>query len=179
MEARDPVKILIKKETYDDSIVKCSKSLYRKYSSKVSKKLVIVIDFSIPMETERLYIVDLDQNKIILRSKVCHGSGSGRTPIPTLFSNIPESKMSSLGVMKTAESYYGSFGYSMRVDGLQSQNSKVRERAIIFHSSKKQRTSWSWGCFSVPDDCIREIIDLTKGGSLIFVFNQKSQLYEI
>ena len=73
--------------------------------------------------------------------------------------------------MITAESYYGSFGYSMRVDGLEPGNNNIRKRAIVFHSSEVQSTAWSWGCFSMPGKDCKEVIDLTKKGSLIYAFS--------
>jgi hypothetical protein len=73
--------------------------------------------------------------------------------------------------MKTAETYKGSFGYSMKVDGLEKRNSNVRKRAIIFHNSEVQSTPWSWGCFSMPERDCKEVIELTKKGSLIYAFS--------
>jgi hypothetical protein len=101
--------------------------------------------------------------------------GSGRTSIPTAFSNVNDSKKSSLGFMKTAETYKGSFGYSMRVDGLEKRNNRVRDRSIVFHNSEVQRTPWSWGCFSIPKEDYKEVIDLTKNGSLIYSFSNANE----
>jgi hypothetical protein len=168
---------VVKKDTvrsYNDNIIDLANSVQKKCGSK--KSTVIIVDFSKPMEVERLYVVDLDSQKIIKSSKVCHGIGSGQTSIPSKFSNTPNSKMSSKGVMRTAESYDGQWGYAMRVDGLQDINSKVRSRSIVFHNAQVQHTPYSWGCFSMPKDDYKKVIDLTKGGSLIFVYSNNNDI---
>jgi hypothetical protein len=168
--------VVDKKAIYTDSIVNLAKVSYAKYQEMLSTRRVIVIDFTRPMETERLFVVDLDSNKIIKSTKVCHGKGSGMTSVPTDFSNQVDSKKSSLGYMVTAESYRGAYGYSMRVDGLEPSNNNVRKRAIVFHNSEVQSTAWSWGCFSIPEIDCKEVINLTKNGSLMYVFsNTKKQ----
>ena len=128
------------------------------------------------MESNRLYVVNIESEKIILNSKVCHGIGSGATSKPSVFSNTVDSKMSSLGIMITAETFISKkWGYSMRVDGLQkNKNSNVRKRAIIFHNCSKLSTPWSWGCFSTPPEMNEQLINLTKNGSLIFAFSNQN-----
>ena len=163
--------VVDKKRTYTDSIIDLATISYAKYQKILSTRRVIIVDFTRPMETKRLFLVDLDSNKIIKSTKVCHGKGSGMTSIPTDFSNQVDSKKSSIGYMITAESYYGSFGYSMRVDGLEPSNNNIRKRAIVFHSSEVQSTALSWGCFSMPEKDCKEIINLTKNGSLMYVFS--------
>ena len=160
-----------KKISYSDSIIDIAKKSYDKYQKDLSTHRVIVVDFTRPTETERLFVVDLDSNKIIKSTKVCHGKGSGMVSVPTRFSNQIDSKKSSLGYMRTAETYNGSYGYSMRVDGLEERNSNVRKRAIVFHKSEVQLTAWSWGCFSMPEKDCKEVISLTKNGSLMYVFS--------
>ena len=158
-------------QKYRDSIITLAKLGYSKYHKDLSTKRVIIVDFSRPMEQERLFVVDLDSNRIIKSTKVCHGKGSGMTSVPLVFSNTINSKHSSLGFMKTAETYKGSFGYSMKVDGLEKGNNNTRKRSIIFHNSEVQSTPWSWGCFSIPEKDCKEVIDLTKNGSLIYAFS--------
>jgi|694.fasta_scaffold113446_4 hypothetical protein len=160
--------------SYTNNIIDLANSVQKKWGSK--KSTVIIVDFSKPMEVERLYVVDLDSQKIVKSSKVCHGIGSGQTSVPSKFSNTPNSKTSSKGVMRTAESYQGNWGYAMRVDGLQDINSNVRSRAIVFHNAEVQHTPYSWGCFSMPKEDYKKVIDLTKDGSLIFVFSNNNDI---
>lgn len=143
-------------------------AIQKKY--KVSNKdYVVMVDFSKSIDDERLYIVNTKTAKIELTSIVSHGINSGKE-YATDFSNIKDSKKSSLGVYLTQDTYYGIFGYSLHLKGLDKTNFRARERAIIFHSSKKMSTKWSWGCFSLPDNTTRKIIDRIKDGCLVYAY---------
>jgi len=168
---------LSKPLSYEESIIKASDGIYKKWGSDNRNLKVIIIDFTIPLGKERLFVVDLKSHTIVKSSRVCHGVGSSRTSIPEKFSNEKNSKMSSKGIMKTAETYYGMWGYSMKVDGLEpGVNSNARDRAIVFHNSDLQKAFWSWGCFSMPGGDYKDVIDMTKNGTLIFVFSNKEEL---
>ena len=61
------------------------------------------------------------------------------------------SKMTSLGTYVTAETYYGKHGLSLRLDGLDKENSRARERAIVIHGADyvtpdRTKMGRSWGC---------------------------------
>lgn len=161
----------------DNQIIELAQKVFNKWSHKSKKHLVIIVDFSKPIETDRFYIVDVKTKSIILRTIVSHGKGSGKTSIPTSFSNTVGTLASSKGVMVTAESYQGTWGYSMKLDGLQKCNSNVRKRSIVIHDMSVQKTHFSWGCFSVPKEIYRRVIDLTKGGSLLFAFSNSFDDY--
>ena len=161
----------------DTLLIKVAEGVHKKWGSDKDHRKVILVDFSKPLEEERLYIVDLDTRTIVKKTRVCHGIGSGEGSIPTKFSDTHGSKMSSKGVMRTSKTYYGSWGYSMVVDGLEKGvNGNARGRAIIFHNSDKQRAFWSWGCFSIPGEDSKKVIDMTKGGCLIYSFSTKEEL---
>ena len=166
-----------KDTTTSETLIMAAEGVYRKWGSNSPNHKVVIVDFTKPLEKERLFVIDIKSHQIIKSSRVCHGVGSGRTSIPEKFSNNEGSKMSSKGVFRTAETYYGSWGYSMRVDGLEpGVNSNARRRLIIFHNADKQSAFWSWGCFSMPGKDYKEVIDLIKGGNLVFAFSTKEEL---
>lgn len=88
------------------------------------------------------------------------------------------SRQSSLGVYRTAETYQGKHGYSLRLDGLSpGKNSNARKRAIVVHGAdyasprhllKFDKLGRSWGCPALPREQSRAIIDTIKGGSVIY-----------
>jgi hypothetical protein len=137
---------------------------------KVSnQRYVTIIDYSKPITAQRLFIVDMKSRRVILRLRVSHAYNSGLL-YATEFSNVPGSEKSSLGAYITGGTKYGRFGYSMYLKGLDSGvNSNAYMRAIIFHSSKKMKTIWSAGCFATDEATNKKIIDLIKGGSLVYV----------
>jgi hypothetical protein len=56
------------------------------------------------------------------------------------------------------------------LNGLDKTNSNAKQRKIIFHSSKIMITKWSWGCFALPEEKTKTIIDKIKGGCLVYVY---------
>lgn len=148
--------------------VEIAKIVQSKYDAP-NKKYVVIIDYSKSIDVERLYIVDMEKSQVILKSKVSHAGRSGEN-IPTDFSNELNTKKSSLGTYVTKETYYGGFGYSLRLSGLDLTNSNAQRRAIIFHSNKQMKSKWSWGCFATDEITNRKIINIIKGGCLVHVY---------
>ncbi len=132
------------------------------------KRHIVVIDYDRSLYAERLFVVDMRKKKIVLRSPVSHALNSGRI-FATEFSNISASRKSCVGAFMTAEVYHGKFGYSLRVDGLQKGvNDNARARAIVFHDYEAA-FAYSDGCFMTKPDLNRQLIDLVRGGCLVFV----------
>src|SRR5690554_4116439 len=77
-----------------------------------------IIDFSLPSSKERLWIIDLEEGKLLHHSLVSHGRNSGDL-MAKKFSNVNSSFMSSLGFYVTGETYQGKHGYSLRLDGVE------------------------------------------------------------
>ena len=145
----------------------------------INKKVLTLIDFSKPSTEERLFIIDVENRKLLFQTFVAHGKNSG-VNIATRFSNRSGSLKSSLGFFITAETYYGKHGYSLRLDGMEKGiNDNARKRAIVVHGAKYvsddfirkyNRLGRSWGCPAVSDDLSKEIIDLIKDGSCLFIY---------
>ncbi|WP_166217156.1 murein L,D-transpeptidase catalytic domain family protein [Pseudomonas atagonensis] len=144
--------------------------------AKQSRHLAI-IDYSQPSTARRLWIFDLNRKKLVLRDLVAHGSNSGEN-FATQFSNREGSYQSSLGLFRTQESYLGTHGYSLRMDGLEPGfNDMARDRAIVIHAasyvnplwSKRQgRIGRSQGCPAVRPQVAKQVIDKLKDGQFMF-----------
>ena len=136
-----------------------------------------VIDFSRPSTQKRLWVFDLAQHKLLYREHVTHGQGSGEN-MATRFSNIEGSYQTSLGLYRTAETYIGGNGYSLRLDGLdRGFNDQARPRAIVMHGAwyanpeliaKQGRLGRSQGCPALREGVARQVIDTLKGEHLVF-----------
>jgi hypothetical protein len=141
------------------------------------KRIITVIDYSMPSSQKRLWVIDLDSNTLLFHEYVAHGSGSGADQA-TSFSNRDGSHQSNIGLLKTAETYRGKHGYSLKLDGLeQGWNSRARSRAIVIHGADyvseafiraQGRLGRSWGCPALRPEITRQLIDTIKGGSLVF-----------
>lgn len=143
------------------------------------RELLTVIDYSLPSDKPRLFVFDLDQQKLIFHELVAHGVNSGGN-LTTRFSNVENSRATSLGLFVTAGTYFGSNGYSLRLRGLdQGFNDQALARAIVMHGApyvseatikSLGRLGRSWGCPAVPAKVSKKIIDQLKGGSAIFAY---------
>jgi hypothetical protein len=143
------------------------------------RPILTIIDYSLPSNTRRLWVIDILRNRILHHERVAHGEGSGRT-MAVAFSNQEGSHQSSLGLFRTDEVYTGRFGYSLRLSGLEPAiNDRARERAIVMHGSSDVSDSFlarwgtignSWGCPALPVEVAPEIIDTIAGGAAIFAY---------
>ena len=139
-----------------------------KYKTEFSNtKYAIVIDYNKPVFRKILWVIELKTKKIILNSHVSHAFKSGII-WATDFSNKIGSNESSQGVFKTLNSYPSTFGdEGMRLKGLEKNiNNNVLIRNIVFHRSY---SPWSSGCFMTCPSTNKQIIRLTKNGSILIV----------
>lgn len=138
-----------------------------------------VIDYSLPSTTRRLWVFDVDGGKLLHHELVAHGRGSGDN-YATSFSNQADSHQTSLGLFRTAETYVGGNGYSMRLDGLEpGVNDNARARAIVMHgawyvdpavAAKQGRIGRSYGCPALRQQVARVVIDELKDRNLLFSY---------
>ena len=145
-------------------------------------EVITIIDFSLPSDKERLWVLDLTRGKVLFHCLVSHGRNSGEL-MAEKFSNIPGSNSSSPGFYKTGETYMGKHGLSLALDGLETGiNDKARARAIVIHGAdyvsaefirKYGRLGRSFGCPAVPQELSKEIIQTIKGGSCLFIYVPK------
>ncbi|MFA4916990.1 MAG: murein L,D-transpeptidase catalytic domain family protein [Syntrophales bacterium] len=144
-----------------------------------NKKYLTLIDFSLSSKVRRLWVIDLEIMRIIHNSLVAHGKSSGEE-FAVKFSNTPESKMSSLGFYLTGSEYYGKYGLSLYLDGIEPGiNDNARKRAIVMHSApyatgdftfKFGRLGRSFGCPAVPPEKSTAIIEVIKDKSCLFIY---------
>ena len=144
--------------------------------------VVSIADFTLHSSKKRLWTIDLKTKTVLFHTVVTHGKGSDTEHNGMLksVSNIHESKKSSVGLFKTAETYTGKHGYSLKIDGLEKDfNDNARERAIVIHGAKYARDSFvqkhgkagrSFGCPAVSDQISTKFIDTVKGGTLYWIY---------
>lgn len=141
--------------------------------------ILTIIDYSQSSKNKRLYIINLRTGKLLYHTYVSHGKNSGQE-YATSFSNAQNSNKSSLGFMVTGDTYVGRAGFSLRLFGMENRyNSNVFARGVVMHGSdyvnqnradEGANMGRSWGCPAVPQSLSRDIINLLKGGSCMFVY---------
>lgn len=138
-----------------------------------------VIDYSRPSTEPRLWVFDSQSGRLLFQELVAHGRGTGEK-LAERFSNVDGSHMSSLGLFRTAETYFGSNGYSLRLHGLEHGfNDRALARAIVMHgapyvseaiAAQLGRLGRSFGCPAVRPEVARRLIDTLKDGALLFAY---------
>lgn len=155
---------------------------YNKANKKgfVNNHILTVIDYSLPSNQQRMWIIDMANGNVIYRTHVAHGKNSGDGARTERFSNILSSKESSLGTYITQNTYQGQKGYSLNLKGLDSGfNDNAFNRRVVVHGAwymekdyikKAGRAGTSWGCLAVSRTLAISIIDTIKNGSVIFAY---------
>lgn len=139
-----------------------------------NQRYLSVIDFSKKSTKARFYIVNLASGAV-WAIHTAHGSGSDRNHdgLAESFGNVSGSGKTSLGHYRTAETYTGKHGNSLRLDGLSSTNSNARSRAIVIHAANYVSESAviqgrSLGCPAITPSYRDKLIGQIKNGSLIY-----------
>ena len=142
------------------------------------RDLVGVADFALPSSSPRLHFVDLESGT--LRSfLVAHGRGSDPEGDGWLkiFSNSIGSAATSRGAYVTGPWYDGKYGMSVRLSGLDADNSNAYDRAIVMHpawyAAPDMLTKWgklgrSEGCFAMAPEQFGEALWHLAGGRLLY-----------
>lgn len=136
-----------------------------------------VIDFGQPSRAPRFALVDMVKG-VVQYFPVTHGRGSDPEHDGWLknFSNRIGSLATSRGAYRTADYYWGANGSSMRLHGLEYDNSNAEARAIVVHGawyaeptliSEQGKLGRSEGCFVFGADLLPEIMYKLGPGRLL------------
>lgn len=170
---------------------------YRGYKTLLLKghlsnaEVISICDFSQSSRRKRLYVIDIEEKKVLLNTYVAHGRNSG-AEYARSFSNSPESHKSSLGFYVTRQTYFGQFGLALKIDGVESGiNNNASDRNIVVHGSNyvgekflkgNKFNGRSFGCPAVPAGHTTKLINTIKNGTCLFIYHptknylQKSRL---
>lgn len=142
------------------------------------RDMVGIADFSRPSTDPRFFLVDM-MNGRTKSFFVSHGRGSDPEHDGWLknFSNVPESNATSRGSYLTHTWYEGRHGTSMRLSGLDTDNSNAESRAIVVHAAayanpdmidKFGKLGRSEGCFALPEANLMEVLAKLGPGRLLY-----------
>jgi hypothetical protein len=156
-------------------------------NNQVHDNIIAIVDFSQPSVNKRLYVVDLENYELLYNTWVAHGVKSGKGEARS-FSNKPSSFKSSLGFYVTGNTYQGSNGYSLKLQGLERGiNDYAFRRGIVMHGADYVNEEYinsqgyigrSHGCPAVPMDVCQSLIDHLKEGSCLFIYHPSSTYYK-
>lgn len=164
---------------YERRVVDVARTQMAKMSGMVTQRdLVAVADFARPSHLPRLHFVNLETGRLDTQL-VAHGRGSDPQHDGWLkkFSNTVNSEATSRGAYMTASIYDGKYGPSIRLRGLEADNSNAFERAIVMHPawyarpdmvSRYGKLGRSEGCFAMDPDKFNEALTRLASGRLLF-----------
>lgn len=141
--------------------------------------ILAVADMTRPSTEKRLYIIDLNAHKLLLRTWVAHGKNSGELYC-TSVSNKSGSLQTSKGLYRVGEKIISpKHGDALLLHGLDpGVNSAAESREIIMHSASyvgadfiaaHGRLGRSFGCPAVAPEVMPQVVDLLQG-QLLYVF---------
>ena len=171
--------IKVESQTIDSSKISEVKNFIK--TNNYNDEIAFFVDYKIPSGKFRFFIYDLKKNRIINKGLVAHGSGSEKGKEGKLiFSNVENSYQSSLGKYKISTKYFGTFGWSYRLEGLDKTNNNALKRAIVMHSlscvkdeESSEPTCLSLGCPMVSKfffETAAKYIDNSKKPILLYTF---------
>ena len=142
------------------------------------KDIVGMADFALPSWKPRLHFANLE-NGTVRSFLLAHGRGSDPEHSGWLqsFSNAPGSLATSRGAFLTCEWYKGKYGTSIRLVGLDDDNSAALERLIVVHPAwyadaamldKYGKLGRSEGCFAMGDADFKQALWHLSGGRLLY-----------
>ncbi|QDK31475.1 twin-arginine translocation pathway signal [Sphingomonas sp. IC081] len=140
--------------------------------------VVGIADFAQPSSRPRLHFANLE-NGTVRSFLLAHGRGSDPAHSGWLqsFSNMYGSEATSRGAYLTCEWYQGKYGTSIRLKGLDADNSAALERAIVMHPAwyvdasmiaKWGKIGRSEGCFAMAPTDFGDALMHLSGGRLLF-----------
>lgn len=148
-----------------------------------NKKIAFLIDYSLHSGKNRFFVVDLQQEKIIKKGLVCHGSckNEENNKGAKKFSNTEGSLCTSLGMAVIGERAYSKWGkhYKYWIDGLEKQNSNMRKRVVVLHAWKHvpdeevypNQIALSWGCPTVSIQFLDELDAILKKNKKVLLYS--------
>lgn len=151
-----------------------------------NENVLSIVDFSLPSSQKRLFVIDLENFKLLFNTYIAHGINSGKE-YATRFSNRPESRMSSLGFYVTQETYFGEHGLSLKLEGEEKGiNDNAASRAIVIHPADYVSENTvkslgylgrSYGCPALPEKVATPIIKTIKDGTCFFVYSDNQKYF--
>jgi len=139
-----------------------------------------MIDMALPSGQNRFFIYDLQKDSLRSRGLVAHGNCFENWLEGRKYSNTVGSGCTSLGKYRIGNHYYGKFGYSYKLHGLDNSNNNAFERTVVLHAHHcipetevAEEICQSNGCPTVSPgflEQVKKIINTSKKPVLLWIY---------
>jgi len=155
-----------------------------------NEQICLLINMNVHSGKHRFYVWDFNKRAAIDSGLVSHGcgtapwSGEGSADKP-IFSNVPDSHLSSLGKYKIGERAISQWGVGIKYNlhGLEATNNNALKRFIVFHSWESVGdiathpigSPESWGCPAVSNLFFLRVDTILQAADqpvLMWIFNE-------
>jgi hypothetical protein len=175
---RSPARVMVD-PVIDPRLLARARASFARHRSRLRHvDMVGIADFTRPSGLPRFYLLDTYSGRVTTHL-VAHGRGSDpeHSGYVRRFSNEVRSFATSNGAYVTGDYYYGHYGRSMRVSGLDYSNSNAETRAIVVHSAwyaepgvaeTNGRLGRSEGCFAMSYNSLQETLGRLGPGRFLY-----------
>ncbi len=143
-------------------------------------RVIAIADMTMDNKEKRLFVVDLEKHKVLLRTWVAHGKGSGEDRCERVSDNVG-SLCTCAGLMRVGDRIVSpKHGDAILLHGLEpGLNAHAEEREIIIHGAdyvsaehirQHGRLGRSWGCPAVPQAVMPQLLRLLPEGSFLYIY---------
>jgi len=100
-----------------------------------STRYCFLLDMRLQSGLKRFFVYDMSNNMVAFSGLVSHGDCDQNFLKTARFSNTPGGGCTSIGIYKVGRAYYGQYGKTYKLYGLQETNSNAFNRAIVLHGN--------------------------------------------
>lgn len=150
----------------------------------LSDKYCLLVDYSLPSGTPRMFVWSFDEWRVVARTYVMHGPGKGSTDEKPVFCNKFGSNCSALGRFAVTHEHGNRNKTGYYVRGLDLDNQSARGRGLMIHRARwvdvncwreyiPLNAKCCLGCFTVSSrgmDYIGKLVDGEKKQILLWSF---------
>ena len=136
------------------------------YANDMNTDFCVLIDMDIHSGKKRMVVWDMQKKEVVKQGLVSHGCGESSwgmddSKSDPVFSNVPDSHLSSLGKYAIGDRAWSNWGINIKywLKGLESTNSNAVDRVIVLHGWESvsdaetfpNGTPEGWGCPAVSN----------------------------
>lgn len=139
-EAGNDVCPFVSKDAFEKAMAGRQKVLAKYGSSIPNKNQITIVDYSMPSNHRRMFVIDLTTGKVIHNTWTAHGGGGGQADGVDGLGSSPEmsnqsgSNKSSDGFIIATQKASGKlFGNNVLLKGIDENNTNLAARAVVLH----------------------------------------------